>query len=526
MQLSPPFISLFLTLTFLISVQCPDELTKSQRLDMDQILNNVAIDNGNTFIGDTLIVFLRNLFHTFGIDRDYIEADIIDLNKPEYKYDSKKQFVPKNPGLMAFVGLKQLQNIFYGVLPRVFKSINSTPMKIKFKSGIVTMDGMQVNLPIDNINFIELHLAPIINGVKIKIKDLILHLKSKLIINVLLADIAGSMDVYMLVKTMTINVRFVNDKRSFYSKPRVEIWISNLTADEADLHTVLTIPGVNPALTSIIPTMLKGVILPMIVNHLNTKVQNDLTLQTNIMINKLYQDHIIIIPGRLALNTLLTDAIRIKEGYISIPLVGQFFKPVLNEYKISTNPLALNYVPDNVHDFQAVLTSHAIKVFLKEYFSQSKSTQFSKTILGNLIYGRVRPDLGKIHIIENKIVIEEMPVMLFCSKDRDDDCKSLNTVNAYLKLNSLDVNNGYISVSDTYFQIHYSNILSTIQTFTALDFQGLINSFLADLNLTIFKFKPVTIPSFIEIGMLTFSQHDDFVFLETKVDLNMFRMLI
>ena len=493
---------------------------------MDHVLNNVAIDNGNTFIGETLIVFLRNLFSSFGIDRDFIEADIIDMSKPEYKYNSKKQFVPKNPGLLAFVELKQLRNIFYGVLPRVFKSINSTPMKIKFKSGIVTMDGMKVNLPIDNINFIELHLAPAINTVKIEIKDLMLHLKSKLILDVLLADIVGSMDVYMMVKTMTINVRFVNDKQSFYSKPRVEVWISNLTADEGNLQTVLTIPGVNPGVTSIIPTMLKGVILPLIVNHLNTKVQNDLTLQTNIMINKLYQDHIIIMQDRLALNTLLTDAIRVEEGYISIPMVGQFFKPVLKMYKISANPVALNYVPEHVHDFQAVLTSHAIQVFLNEYFTQSKSTQFSKTILGHMIYGRVRPDLAKIQIVENQIVIKEMPVMLLCSKDRDDDCKSFNTVDAKLRLQSLDVNNGYISISDTYFQIHYSNILSTIETITSLDFQSLINSFLKDLNLTVFKFKPVNIPSFIQLGLLNFSQHDDFVFLETKVDLNIFRMLV
>ena len=143
-----------------------------------------------------------------------------------------------------------------------------------------------------------------------------------------------------------------------------------------------------------------------------------------------------------------------------------------------------------------------------------------------MIYGRVRPDLAKIQIVENQIVIKEMPVMLLCSKDRDDDCKSFNTVDAKLRLQSLDVNNGYISISDTYFQIHYSNILSTIETITSLDFQSLINSFLKDLNLTVFKFKPVNIPSFIQLGLLNFSQHDDFVFLETKVDLNIFRMLV
>ena len=69
-------------------------------------------------------------------------------------------------------------------------------MNIVFKTGIMTLNGMEIKLPLEDFRFINFTLEPQYNAIRFDVKDLLLHFKTKATIDLLVADINGTLDVF------------------------------------------------------------------------------------------------------------------------------------------------------------------------------------------------------------------------------------------------------------------------------------------------------------------------------------------
>ena len=515
------FFSLsIIILSFLPPSQSMD-LTSKDQIQLANLFDSILGKSMKLAINPIVGIFFEKIMEEFKFDIKAAPPKRFNLDN--YKIPRQmigKSSNRKNPGLYLGITTGTLNRNLIKLMPQILKVVNETEIPFLYQVQMLLIKSLKFTIsPHEVQKWLNITTDYGTNSIFINIRNMNFNLRLKTFLSLAIQNYEGYFNIKSKIDHLQLKISFQRDETRFYVKPKIHCFVNALKINDQGMEITSNIQNMPVLFVEVITMIFRSQIKDSLEVYIKETMPTDTTVQINALIEKFYRDSIDIEEG-LSLNTLLTDKIIVDEDQIRLQIVGQFFDP-REPAIISDNKDEIGQLDRINPGIQFGLSRIALLSFFEKFFANQKYNFIENKIMGTPINARLGFDKANIRLESDGISLLNLPIGLFCDKDRDWACTEIVKVNVFLKPDYFDLNEGVLSLDNAQPEIVE---FQTLKMITGQVKEGIvrsiINLFLSKLPLNYFYVNPIPVPDFLSFSKLSFSQIDGYAFLETTLNLD------